>query len=150
MGSRVVKATRRALVDRRRSGSGKPPSLTRARRKRLWCFADVRLSWSEAERDRERQRLDRSALARPNKPLQGSAADAVLVLFDREEEDASDPSKLEGRRQASPTQGRIAARWSGASFEQPRGGIAPENAWTGSLRREPRAWESNGTRVLVS
>jgi hypothetical protein len=33
----------RALVDGRRPGPGTPPSLTRRRQKRSWCFAEVRL-----------------------------------------------------------------------------------------------------------
>jgi hypothetical protein len=60
----------RALVDGRRPGPGTPPSLTRRRQKRSWCFAEVRLVRAEAERETGRQRFSRRPCERPTTPSQ--------------------------------------------------------------------------------
>lgn len=70
-GRRVVRASglRGAFVDGRRSGSGKPLSLTRERWKRSWHLEDARVHTRVvAGRDRERQRLARRLRTRSKTP----------------------------------------------------------------------------------
>jgi hypothetical protein len=60
-----------ALVEGRRSGSGKSPPLTWGRRKRLWFLSSTRVTPGLGGRDRERQRSIAQPRAWPTKPGQG-------------------------------------------------------------------------------
>jgi len=147
--SLAAKAGKEALVDGRRSGSGKPFSLTRGRWKRFWCSARARRR-ARVGRDKERQRPD----CQPRAVADNAAArkrrksGARLLLIMRR--DAGEPSEA-GEAPSS-------AALPGAGLLQ--GGPTPRSRWheahalcssrRRSSRRKLRARESCDSRVLES
>ena len=95
------KRSKGALVDGRRSGSGKPLALTRGRQKRSRRSVEARRR-AEAGRGMGRQRLHRRLCSRPRKPWQGSAACARGSSPPQETKEGRRRKKLklERRRQA--------------------------------------------------